>query len=419
MKKDHKKSGLLSVLTVLLFLLAVYMLATQWLLPDYYQKEAEASVKDLVRQAGIETFSCPEAGKITDKVYFAAEVFILADWDKKQREIIQKTLGTEEAPARLPGGSFAPPTMEYYLWQEKQKERPKREEKLREAVEQGINNLYDRAGEHAPVRKMTLLKYYKWSGFEVVWQTMELVRKIADQNSYDPALFVLLADTVRSGIGDRCVPADLLYSFWPEGFRQCCNAYLAEQVQKENLDTLTTAVARVDAFEKRYETSVELSGYVRDVKSSLERKNQAEELKAANEEFKARPSIPEVGMTYEKARNTKLGAPTRTNKTEHYSSAAKRTYYNGNMYWDLNGRQIFRAEFKSSVITNVWDTRWSNSGSKKTYQVHSGKSGKSDAYDVHDYNDPDDFADEWAEEFGDGDYDGGWDDAWDYWQDNH
>ena len=80
----------------ILLVLAAVLGVTQWGLPILFRKSAEEYAQELVREAGLESFSFTNTGTLQSTESFAEEVFRLAAWEEEEKERIREVL-IEEA----------------------------------------------------------------------------------------------------------------------------------------------------------------------------------------------------------------------------------------------------------------------------------------------------------------------------------
>ena len=354
---------LLRMLVPVTLAAAVWLTVTQAVLPACCRKQAEEQTAQIVKEYGIGSFSYTGAGPIDNRQDFAREVFALAAWEKEQRAGIEEVLGQGAAPLRYRKGPFFVPTAAFYLWEEKQTEKKRSEDRLAEAVQNSIRELYERAGASAPIPEVWLTASWLRGDFDLFCREAE---KAAENHPEpDEKLYEMVADIVCRGDREECVPVDFLYILKPEELPDSYRVHLQAMIDREDLDPLKDAIEKTSALEERYQICHPLMEQAKSLRDTLEKEKQEAEERKKREEYEAKPRIPEV-----------------------------------------------------------WDQRNPGTGTKASYSYHpyssTQKAGdrKTDPFDVYDFDDPDDFADEWAEEFGDGDFDEGWEDAWDYWQDH-
>ena len=169
----------------------------------------------------------------------------------------------------------------------------------------------------------------------------------------------------------RAVPLDICYGLDPETTIEGCEESLNIAVASSELITVRSEVEKAETFEERYGVSLKNLSRAKSKLSSLE--------------YAAKPEIPAVGMSVSEASSTKIGSPTRRTVDHGSWSHKKHTY--GDLYWDKDGRQIFKAQYLDSEIKAVWDTRDSTASSpwRRSRNSYSSRASDPDDHDIESY----------------------------------
>ena len=335
-----------------------------------------------------------QSGDISSHKDFLTEIWQIAVWEEQIRTQVNEAFGYTDKQYKdqkiEAKSGFAPKEeLDAFAMEEKWREL---RALLKENVYKAIDTVFDGSDHKSGLDKQDVRSCYREGYFGNIISVMQAVDEGAGMTAYSRACY-------RKDGGGRELPMDIAYGLRPKLIRAGCEADLQNAVKSNELYMVRDAVRNAEKFQTRYKVTVD----------GLENAKKKEE----RLEYASRPEVPAVGMSTSAARSTKLGAPTRTTTDTGMWSHKKHTY--GDMYWDRNGKQIFKAQYFDGEITAVYDTRNAAGVSPWTSSHNSSSSSSSFDPDDHDieayYADNSDEYDDYDDAYeGFLDDEGAWDD---------
>ena len=329
---------------------------------------------------------------ISSKEAFLTEIWQIAQWEENTRTEINDAFGytdKEYAPREIGVKTGYENEEELYVFAIKEKWVEFRGD-LDKSVRNAIEELFEKSDSTYDLNKRSVELCYEKNTFGKINEVMRSVEDGAGMEAYDLA---------RKGLKEdwSALPMDIAYGLRPKLILAGCEAALLSAIKTNDLYDVRSAVSSAEEFSSRYHVTIDGLQKARKKEETLEYAN--------------KPDIPSVGMSVSKARLTKLGPPTRTTTDKGSWSHKEHTY--GDMYWDKDGKQIFKVHYFDGEITDVYDTR--NSTAKSPW-VSSRKSSSKPRFDPDDH-DIEAYYEDNRDEYDDYDdaYDGFLDDegAWD------
>lgn len=296
------------------------------------------------------------------------ELWQIALWEEKTRTEINDVFGQsdkEYKEGRTESKSGYEKEEELLAFAMKEKWRNLRR-RLDRDVNESITQCFQNADKTYGLDEQSVQTCYTKNYFHKINEVMRSVEDGAGMEAYNLACYGLLDDW-------SALPMDIAYGLRPKLIKAGCEAALLSAGKSNEYYTVSSAVSSAENFAARYRLTID----------GLESaKKKEKRLEYAN-----RPDVPTVGMSISQARSTKLGAPTRTTTEQGSWSHKKHTY--GDMSWDQNGRQIFKAHYFDGEITDVYDTRNSTArspwtSSRKSFSA-SNSSFDPDDHDIEAY----------------------------------
>ncbi len=323
-------------------------------------QNARGRAKTMAKEAGVDTidFECSE--EIASKEQYLTEIWCLVRWEESTRETLNGVFGFSDdhydrgEPESV---SFNEEKSRLSYAAEKEKWWKLRRE-LDEEVADTIEIIEKKTGGQYEPDSSAIRKCYYNDGFRTIVYAMK------DMEAGDGAEAFLTCGRSRKEEWGRVV-SDIAYGLYPELFREGLEQAVLGVPDEEYYYKAHLIIGSAKTFSEMYGLPV----------PGLEK---AEKAETRLEGYPETPAVPTVGMSLQQAKSTKIGAPTRT-ITGSGSWMGKKHYY-GEMYWDKNGKQIFKAHYLDGKITDVSDTRNSTAtrpSGRTTYSSGKSSSGKS------------------------------------------
>ncbi len=382
-----------SILAIVIIVFVVFFIVRQ---REISQIREEA--REYAESLNVDLTFTPEEDYSTQEG-FLKELIYLAEWTEDTSDYLDGPYGFDEDEILY----YSKQSMNGFESKDKNlkiamaSEMYQMQQKADDGVRNGIAMLFDDTDRKYGIYKDSVVTSWEREYFPVVLTVNAFAEDGSGLKAYEYA------------IGDideewRALSMDIAYGLYPDVILDGCEASLKNAIEERSLYRLEGSIQEAEDFSERYNVDINALSRAKTLKAHLE--------------YEKKPEIPKAGMSVSLAQSTKLGPPTRKTSDSQSWSGKKHTY--GDMYWDKNGVQIFKAHYLDHEITEVWDTRNSKGSYHKRYSTGSSTSGSKKQSSLS--GDPDDhdieayYEDNWDEyvDYEDA-YDGFMDDedAWD------
>lgn len=341
---------------------------------DYRLEKYEVMAENAAKKAEIET-SYRMSSNIDTKEDFFKELSLLISWEENNRLAIDTTFEYDvlkyEFSYRYEDNSIllAIDSDEEIKEHMMTQQNIKLSEELMEETYSVIENIFEEKENVFDTSLDSVTSCYRDGGFEQINLMMEQLENGQGMAAYNTALNV--EDYVTDCEWKELI-IDIGFYAYPQLFIDACKKNLNEILQSNDLKIMERSVAMAELISSRY--GVELQNL-----------DQASKI-VAYLEYLEKPDIPTVGMSIERAQQTKLGSPSR--KTTHHSSWGHKEHTYGDIYWYIGDKMIYKAQYYDEEIEKVTDMR-NFKNSRPYYTPYSGYSSQTemdpDDYDIAGY----------------------------------